>query len=597
MSGQIDSELEELRELIGQVRSHLRRHQILGVERLPVVWPERHGALTGGPRTLTQVREDLGECTRCKLHKGRKNIVFGVGDPKAWLVFVGEAPGADEDDQGEPFVGRAGQLLTRIIEAMKLTREQVYICNIIKCFISPRVLIYTAEGYKPIKDIRLGDLVLTHSGHFRKVTYIRPREILPKGSTIVRFTVRPDGGGPRRSFSISVTREHPFLAGGKWTQASEIKVGDRLRALGDRCEVCGQAFFVHFNRYERRIFRTCGRRCHNVRNLHSEATKEKIRQTMLQQYAEGLRDPIAITARANDRTRRLVAQGMAKIQRMTAEERYRGRIAWAANITAGRGHHPIGYGEEELKEILSRLGIEHIHHFALPGSALTFDFCLPHQKILIEVRGPGFMNPAVQERALVKDGLAEEYGYLTINLWWEQIIRHPKMVEEILKRLMKNHDGEYVFVDVTVTDVEHRRTGRNFPLYNIGVEEDESFVVGGLTSHNCRPPGNRNPEPDETASCEPFLVGQLQAIKPKLICALGSFAAQILLRTKEPISKLRGRFFHYQGIPVLPTYHPAYLLRNPHEKKTVWEDMKLLQREYERLRLLSGSDPALTRSQ
>jgi len=79
------------------------------------------------------------------------------------------------------------------------------------------------------------------------------------------------------------------------------------------------------------------------------------------------------------------------------------------------------------------------------------------------------------------------------------------------------------------------------------------------------------------------LVAQLQAIQPKLICALGTFAAQTLLRTKEPISKLRGRFHDYHGIPVLPTFHPAYLLRNPHEKKTVWEDMKLLQREYEKL--------------
>ncbi len=237
MSDVVSSEIDDLRELIGQARAHLRVQQARGVEYLHVDWPERQGSLSGRSLTLEQVREELGECTRCKLHKGRKHIVFGVGDPKAWLVFVGEAPGADEDEQGEPFVGRAGQLLTRIIKAMKLTRDQVYICNIIKC----------------------------------------------------------------------------------------------------------------------------------------------------------------------------------------------------------------------------------------------------------------------------------------------------------------------------------------------------------------RPPGNRNPEPDETASCEPFLVGQLQAIKPKLICALGSFAAQILLRTKEPISKLRGRFYSYQGIPVLPTYHPAYLLRNPHEKKTVWEDMKLLQREYERLR--SSSEP------
>jgi uracil-DNA glycosylase len=83
---------------------------------------------------LRLIREDIGDCTRCKLHKqGRKQIVFGVGDPNADLMFIGEAPGADEDMQGEPFVGRSGQLLTNMIKAMGLSREQVYIANIIKC--------------------------------------------------------------------------------------------------------------------------------------------------------------------------------------------------------------------------------------------------------------------------------------------------------------------------------------------------------------------------------------------------------------------------------------------------------------------------------
>jgi uracil-DNA glycosylase family 4 len=83
---------------------------------------------------LRLIREDLGECTRCRLHKeGRKQIVFGVGDPEADLMFIGEAPGADEDQQGEPFVGRSGQLLTNMIKAMGLRREDVYIANIIKC--------------------------------------------------------------------------------------------------------------------------------------------------------------------------------------------------------------------------------------------------------------------------------------------------------------------------------------------------------------------------------------------------------------------------------------------------------------------------------
>jgi uracil-DNA glycosylase family 4 len=83
--------------------------------------------------TLESVREQMGECTRCKLHKGRTNLVFGVGNPGARLMFVGEAPGEDEDKKGEPFVGKAGQLLTKMIEAMGLRREDVYICNTVKC--------------------------------------------------------------------------------------------------------------------------------------------------------------------------------------------------------------------------------------------------------------------------------------------------------------------------------------------------------------------------------------------------------------------------------------------------------------------------------
>ena len=88
---------------------------------------------SGKKLTLDEIRSELGECTRCKLHETRNNIVFGEGNPKARLVFVGEGPGRDEDMQGRPFVGRAGKLLTKIIEAMGLTREDVFICNVVKC--------------------------------------------------------------------------------------------------------------------------------------------------------------------------------------------------------------------------------------------------------------------------------------------------------------------------------------------------------------------------------------------------------------------------------------------------------------------------------
>ena len=92
----------------------------------------------------------------------------------------------------------------------------------------------------------------------------------------------------------------------------------------------------------------------------------------------------------------------------------------------------------------------------------------------------------------------------------------------------------------------------------------------------CRPPGNRNPKPDEITACSPFLKRQIAAINPDFICTLGGFAAQTLLETKMPISKLRGVFYDYRGIKVMPTYHPAFLLRNPEKKRSVWEDMKML---------------------
>jgi uracil-DNA glycosylase family 4 len=90
----------------------------------------------------------------------------------------------------------------------------------------------------------------------------------------------------------------------------------------------------------------------------------------------------------------------------------------------------------------------------------------------------------------------------------------------------------------------------------------------------CRPPGNRNPEPDEMDQCEPFLLRQIDTIRPKVIVALGKFAAQSLLRTTEPITRLRGREFPYRDAVLVPTYHPAYLLRQPSAKRDVWADMK-----------------------
>ena len=111
----------------------------------------------------------------------------------------------------------------------------------------------------------------------------------------------------------------------------------------------------------------------------------------------------------------------------------------------------------------------------------------------------------------------------------------------------------------------------------MGYRRDEVYIANIL---KCRPPGNRNPEPDEIESCEPFLKKQLAALRPKVIVALGKFAAQWLTgRPEAAISALRGKWHRYEGIPVMPTYHPAYLLRTPGQKRVVWEDLQLVMAE------------------
>jgi len=108
-------------------------------------------------------------------------------------------------------------------------------------------------------------------------------------------------------------------------------------------------------------------------------------------------------------------------------------------------------------------------------------------------------------------------------------------------------------------------------IQSINLQREEVYIANII---KCRPPQNRNPEPDEIQSCHPFLMKQIMAIQPKIICALGTFSAQTLLKTDTKISALRGKFYDLEGIKVIPTYHPAFLLRNPERKKEVWEDMK-----------------------
>jgi uracil-DNA glycosylase family 4 len=118
-------------------------------------------------------------------------------------------------------------------------------------------------------------------------------------------------------------------------------------------------------------------------------------------------------------------------------------------------------------------------------------------------------------------------------------------------------------------------------IESINLKREDVYICNVL---KCRPPENRNPEPDEVAACNPFMKRQLAVIRPKVVCCLGTFAAQTVLQMQVPISKLRGKFFDLDGMKIIATFHPAYLLRSPEKKREVWEDMKQIRAELFRLK-------------
>ena len=160
----------------GVSRDPAWRHRGSGDVPVPISTPQ------GVPanETLDLIREDLGDCARCKLHAGRTTIVFGIGHPTADLMFVGEAPGRDEDRQGEPCVGRAGQLLTKIIASIGLSRDEVYIANVIKC--------RPPNNRNPeIDEIQQCEPFL-----FRQVDVVKPKVVVALGAFAVRTLLRTD---------------------------------------------------------------------------------------------------------------------------------------------------------------------------------------------------------------------------------------------------------------------------------------------------------------------------------------------------------------------------------------------------------------------
>jgi uracil-DNA glycosylase family 4 len=379
---------------------------------------------------LEQVAAEASTCVRCRLHESRTQVVFGQGSPTAELMFVGEAPGFHEDRQGHPFVGPSGQLLNRLLGEIGLRREDVYICNVVKC-LGHDAKVRLADGsWEPV-----GRLV---QSRYRGAVMSVDDDGFLVARRVTGWHESPLAG--RRVFSLGYRS-----AGG---------VGTAVQLTGD----------------------------HEVLTGHGFVPVQELPPGTLIATGQALGEPVA------------------------------------ADLAAA-GRAPL--------EVPAMAAAD-----APPGAA--------------EVDAPA---PA-------------RVGY------------DLAQVEEITDRY---------------------RGGRT--VFCIDVEGTHNFVTSGGVVHNCRPPANRDPRPDEIETCRMWLDAQLRLIDPKVLVTLGNFASKTLLGTTTGITRLRGRTYEFENRVLLPTFHPSAALRADTSGRTENRTLNGMREDFQALaRLLAerqrGGGPA-----
>jgi uracil-DNA glycosylase len=543
----------------------------------------------GGPggdpaERLRAIREELGDCQRCRLAGGRKTIVFGQGSPEAELMFVGEAPGAEEDEQGLAFVGRAGRLLTDIIEkGLRMRREDVFIGNIIKCLRYNAQVLLEDGSWE-----RIGRLVRgRHPG--RVMSVARDGTLVPRrvvgwhtsplaGRDVYRISYassRKQGGGRNWTW---LTGDHPVLTRRGWvhvenlTEHDEIAIGAGLSDVA-RDVVTGSLLGDG----------TIPRRSAHLNLAHSARQEEylRLKAAALAELSTTSVEHGEVTAvRGGQRYRVVRCRTRASRALKVLRSRFypnggpKGVPSDIRLTPRSAAVWLLDDGYTKQKSESSGLSEIAAHSFSRDQIGTLIQSLRDETGIEGYVRGssPGRIHFGAEASRHLSAMVAP---YTPPSLRYKL---HPGVLERVPFEPSRYRPGprKTLWDRVVVEKMEH--TGHDRTFFCIDVEETHNFVTSGGVVHNCRPPQNRNPETDEILACQPFLEAQIRSIQPKVIVALGKFAAHWLLKTAVPITRLRGQLGEWEGIPAMPTYHPAYLLRNPRAKKDLWEDMKVVLR-------------------
>jgi uracil-DNA glycosylase family 4 len=528
---------------------------------------------------LRAYAEETASCIRCALAHGRTQVVFGSGSPNAELMFVGEAPGFHEDQQGVPFVGQAGKLLDKLLAGIELTRADVFVANVLKC------LKYTAQVQLGDGSWeRIGRLVSTrYSGTVMSVDAegrLVERRVVgwhatPRGARrVFKLTYRSAKRAGLARVAIELTGDHPVLTERGYVPAAELRDNDRV-ATGQglstvaRDVVCGTVLGDgHLNRASAHLFFAHSARQTDYATFKAAALAEldpRIQHVAVAAVSGGAPAYPVIHVRT------LAHRALGVLRNEFYDEQKR-VPEWIADGLTDRmlaiwfmddgytriregGRQPlaeiatVGFNDDDLQILLRGLA-----QLDLPAKAL---------------RGRLYFDVATTR------ALSERIApYVPPSMRYKL---HPEVAERtpFQPERFAAEKPVVMFDQVDVEDVTDRHVGDQ-TFFCIDVEATGNFVTAGGVVHNCRPPGNRDPLPEEIASCEPHLFRQIEIIEPKLVATLGNFATKLLSGKPAGITKVHGYeqevTLGARTVLLYPLYHPAAALYTPSMLKVLEED-------------------------
>jgi uracil-DNA glycosylase len=518
---------------------------------------------------LVELYRELNDQHGCPLAGARTHIVFGMGNADADLMFVGEAPGATEDQEGKPFVGRAGRLLDELLVEIGLSRREVFIANILKC-LRYNVPVQLGDGSWE----RIGRLVRSrYDGDVMSVDshgQLVPRRVTGwhatplAGRSVYRLTYRSAKHAGAGRVGIELTGDHPVLTERGWVAVSDLRSDDRIATGQGLSDVARDVAFGsllgdgHLNASSSHLAITHVARQGEYARFKARLLAEldpRIEDRMVAATAGGERSyPIVmvrtLASRALGILRREFYEGRKVVpSRLASELTERMLAIWFMDDGHLRVRPPrqpsaeiaaVGFSDADLRvlqEGVFRLGIPS----KVIRGRLQFDV---HETRALSERIAPFVPPCMRYKL------------------------HPEVEAEIPFDPTRLRPGTpaVLFDEIEVEDITERQRA-DTTFFCIDVDETHNFVTSGGVVHNCRPPGNRDPLPEEIEECKPYLMRQIELIEPRVIATLGNFATKTLTGSPVGITRCCGRPQEHQlagrDVTIYPLFHPAAALRTP----------------------------------